>query len=493
MIRTLNENYSLAWLQMSTISLFTLIGSLLTVLHFISTHVNASRSRIETVCESINTKSEQIFNAPQILLQASVNSVFTAKDNIHRSLSTAIDVFENILVWLISMYKSTFRCLLSLAVHSVLSIVMLITKPLQKVAEGVTSILHLDDGSGQAMDWTQSLNKTQMQIDEWFKNDDAIVRQWIDKPFSKLQGQLNSTFDSWHPPALNLAHTNSSQPCQPDPLMTAIDVVEHGLKFFVYIVIGVLVGLILVCTIVNVVAIRVRHRQIARARSIYLAFDEKPHDKREEMDRYVWTLSSTMLSWQKRKNKVHQLLHFMSHPMVVYCLVVGTAGLIMTYGLAWLVETKSHALFDEFANKTEEWAKNATAQWTGAVTHQFENINTWIGQAESDLNEHAFGVIRSSAIAVNDTLGIVVKEIHNLIQSALGGTPLEQPAQEVIQCLLLNKIESIEQGLTWIAGHSNVHLSRVDVPQFDSIIMGPAMQASIHEHINLNDSSFVLA
>jgi prophage DNA circulation protein len=98
----------------------------------------------------------------------------------------------------------------------------------------------------------------------------------------------------------------------------------------------------------------------------------------------------------------------------------------------------------------QRWTVNATSQWTRATTNQFDEMNQWIQATELDLNNHAFGMIKDSAITINDTLTNVVNQVQDLIQTVLGGTLLETPAKELTQCLLLTKIENIEQGLTWI-------------------------------------------
>lgn len=473
MLRTLHEEYALAWLQISTISLFTLIGSLIYLLNYISTRINYSRSRLETVCGSLNTISEQIYNAPSILLQASMNSVNTAKENIHRNLSTAIDVVENVTVWLVSMYKSTYRCLLGLAIRSIFLVVTRIAGPIQQVAESVTSFLHIGESSTIPLDWTQSLNNTQARVDEWFRKEDETIRLWVGKPFNLLQTQLNTTFDSWKPPSMNktLITNNSSntfqlleqQPCQSDQLLSAINQVEQDITYFIYILIGVLVGLVATCTVVNLIVIHFRHHQVAQARALFIKVSQTDiiQSTQDLLDKYIWTILTTMLPWQKRRQKLHQLLHFMSHHIIVYCLVVGIAGLCMTYGLSWLIETKSQEIYAEFAAKTQEWTTNATAEWTSTASNQFSSINEWLNKTELDLNDHAFGIIKSSAIAINDTLTNVVDQIHSLIQTVLGGTLFEAPAKELTQCLLLTRIENIEQGLTWIVSISAFYFTEI--------------------------------
>lgn len=434
---TLNEKYSLAWLQMSTIVIFTLVGSLLYILSHLTEYMQVSRSKLGTVCDSINTTSEQIFNAPSILLNATLKSMLTSKENIHRNLLAVVSILESCIVWLVQTYKSTYRCLLGLALHTVLSLVTQIVEPLQKAAQGITSLITgVNFVSG---DWTQSLTNTQTKIDDWFKNDNDIIQEIINKPFQLLQTQINDTLSKWQPPKYQLTSLQpQEQTCDTVSLLESLNHAEKELSNYIIIFIAILLGSLLVCILLNIWMIRFRHKQVAQMRALILRlFRASPIDKEE---------GPVLLD----NDTTYRLFYFISRPIAVYCFFVGTIGLITTFGLVRILETKSQALYQQFTVETQQWALDASSQWTDYAVNEYQNINYWIAETELNLNQHAFGVIKNTAITINDTLGNVVDQVQNLIHTVLGGTLLEEPAKDLTHCLLLTKIENIEKGLTWV-------------------------------------------
>ncbi|KAI8095726.1 hypothetical protein BDF21DRAFT_470565 [Thamnidium elegans] len=448
---TLNEKYSLAWLQMSTIVIFTLIGSLFYILSHLTEYMQASRSRLETVCDSINTTSEQIFNAPSILLNATMKSMLTSKENIHRNLLAVVSILESCIIWLVQMYKSTYRCLLGLAVHTVLSLVTQIAEPLQKAAQGITSFI--TGGNFVNGDWTQSLTNTQTKTDDWFKNDDDIIQQMINKPFQLLQTQINDTLSEWKPPTYQLTKLQpQEQTCNTVSLLESLDHVENELTKYIKILIGVLLGTLLVCILFNIWVIRFRHKQVAQMRALILRLFRTSTIDEEEgpvlLDNYTAT-TTELFPWLQKTN-LYRLFYFISRPIAVYCFLVGTVGLIATFSLVHILETKSQELYQQFTVETQQWTLDASSQWTDYAVNEYQNINHWITETELNLNQHAFGVIKNTAITINDTLGNVVDQVQDLIHTVLGGTLLEEPAKDLTHCLLLTKIENIEKGLKWI-------------------------------------------
>lgn len=455
---TLNERYALAWLEISTISILTVIGSLFYVISNITTFMTGSRSRLETVCDSIQTTSAQIYNAPSILLNATMISMITAKENIQQNLSTAISVLQSCVIWLVQMYKSTYRCLLGLAVHSVLSVVTQITGPLQKAAQGITSFV--SGGNFMTGDWTQSLKDTQNKVDDWFKNDDDVIQKLIDKPFQLLHAQINNTFTGWEPPIYSSVSSSQqeAQVCNSQDLMDSLNHVEYELKKYVYVFIGLLFGILLFCILSNLFVIRSRHHRVTQARAMIVRWLRTTPTSPQECEKMLqaYTSADTLIAWDEKNHPIYRLLYFMSHPIAMYCLVVGIVGVITTFSLVWVLEMKSQTLYQDFTNQVQTWSMDASSQWTQSAALQYNNINYWINETEFDLNHQAFGVIQSTAITINDTLTNVVDQVKELIVTVLGGTLLETPATDLIQCLLLTRIENIEQGLTWIVSIKNI-------------------------------------
>lgn len=487
---TLNEKYALAWLEISTISILSVIGSLFYVISNITTFMNGAKTRLETVCDSIDTTSAQIFNAPSILLNATMVSIITAKENIRRNLIAILSVLQSCIVWLIQTYKSTYRCLLGLAVHTVLSILTQITEPLQKAAQGITSFI-TGNTNFFGGDWTQSLTDTQNKVDDWFKNDDDVIQRLIDKPFQLLYLQINTTLNEWKPPQYNTIQlTQGKKVCDSKDLLDSLGYIEYELKKYIFIFIGLLFGILFFCIISNLFLIRSRHYRVVQARAMMVRLFRAKVTTKEECENLLqeYSSSESFIPWHKKRHGIYHFLNFMSHPIALYCLVVGIVGLITTFSLVWIIEMKSQQLYKDLTNQTQRWSLEASSQWTQSAMVQYNHINYWINETEFDLNNQAFGVIKSTAITINETLTNVVDQVRDLIVTVLGGTLLESPAKDLTQCLLLTKIENIEQGLTWIIDHAYIKLTRVNIPQINELtLLGPKMQDSIEKHIQIDD------
>lgn len=428
---TINEIYALAWLDMNTITLFSMIGSLFYLKNHYTLIFQKSRFRLETLC---GTSEQLLFNSQ--LVNSTIHSVDVAKANLQRNLLSLIQIAESCIVWLIHTYKSTWRCLLHLAVQLVLSLVTQIAEPAQNIIQGVSSILHLPTSTNN--NWTQSLNSVQSKIDQWFENDKDIIFKTINPLFQNLQSHVNSTLETWQPPPFQISASPFS--CDTTQLNHAMDTVENEINATIGMVMGGVVALLLICILVNIVIARFRYNRVVQAHALFL----KQVTTREpslQLDRYLWS-SYTLLPWQKRNTRLHRFIHFINHPMVVYCGLFGIGGLCLTFLVGYLLETKVNGVFDA---AIDGLTMNTTA------TQQLHELNEWVNKAELGLNQHVFGIIKSFAVTINDTLANVVNEIQNFIHSVLGGTLLETPVQGLTECLIINKIESVEQGLTWIA------------------------------------------
>jgi hypothetical protein len=79
------------------------------------------------------------------------------------------------------------------------------------------------------------------------------------------------------------------------------------------------------------------------------------------------------------------------------------------------------------------------------------------------------GWVGTATDAVNDTLNTFVDETNKVLDVAFGNTPLRDPIQEVLNCLILLKVQGIQKALTWV--HDNAHINMPALPN-DTFSMG---------------------
>ncbi|KAF2214888.1 hypothetical protein CERZMDRAFT_110447 [Cercospora zeae-maydis SCOH1-5] len=117
-----------------------------------------------------------------------------------------------------------------------------------------------------------------------------------------------------------------------------------------------------------------------------------------------------------------------------------------------------------FTDKVILQLNNASEQWAVGTNAIINNTNT-------DINHDVFGWVNTTTGAINNTLNVFVDEMTGALNTTFGGTILYDPILEVLNCLILLKIQGIQKGLTWVSEHA-----KIDIPLLrnDTFSLGTA-------------------
>ncbi|KAI7371416.1 hypothetical protein KC354_g590 [Hortaea werneckii] len=132
--------------------------------------------------------------------------------------------------------------------------------------------------------------------------------------------------------------------------------------------------------------------------------------------------------------------------------IAGLLGCLCQYILLKSIEKETPKLENQiigFADKVIHQLNNASQQWAIGTNSIINNTN-------ADINEDVFGWVNTSTNAVNDTLNTFVDGMVDALNTTFGGTVLYEPILDVLNCLVLLKVEGIQKGLTWVSDHAHV-------------------------------------
>ena len=141
----------------------------------------------------------------------------------------------------------------------------------------------------------------------------------------------------------------------------------------------------------------------------------------------------------------------------LFVLSLGIAGLfsslcqyILLKSIVKEVPKLEHEL-GSFADTVVNSLDVASQQWaTGA--------NGIINDTSTMINHDVFGWVNTSTTAVNNTLNVFVDDTMKVLNETFGGTILYTPILDVLNCLVLLKVQGIEKGLTWVSDHAYIEL-----------------------------------
>jgi len=144
--------------------------------------------------------------------------------------------------------------------------------------------------------------------------------------------------------------------------------------------------------------------------------------------------------------------------------IAGLLGCLCQYILLKSIEKEVPALTNEvgaFADKVMFQLSNASEQWAVGTNKVISDTNVQI-------NDDVFGWVNKSTHAVNHTLNVFVDEMTGALNVTFGDTILYEPILEVLNCLVLLKIQGIQKGLTWVSDHAHVDFPLMDANIFSS-------------------------
>ena len=167
--------------------------------------------------------------------------------------------------------------------------------------------------------------------------------------------------------------------------------------------------------------------------------------------------AASPLKLPKRQVLARWVIAYATSPPALLVLSLGITGLIAClcqYILLKAIVKEVPALANEvenFADKVVTSLSNASTMWADSTNQAISGVNNGI-------NTDVFRWVNTTTTALNGTLNAFIEEATKIMNTTFGGTVLYEPVTGLFNCLIGLKVNSIEQGLTWVSSHAHVDL-----------------------------------
>ncbi|KAI7864344.1 hypothetical protein BDF14DRAFT_1232026 [Spinellus fusiger] len=499
------EHCLIACLNSGTLALLMVLFA---VIHFqvlVQQAFHDTYARLDSICYKVNTTLFQVKRIPDTIYLQTLDTLQITIENTRKILLVLVSVSQSTLLWTIGVYKSGYRCLLALAINTLLSLATQLAEPLQQVAntlfdgvknsmEAITTPLNVLFGSNvhiphlnaPTSNWTSSLETLRSTVHDW-TTDSTLTDTLVEQPFEEMKRMINTTMRGWDllmiRPLGNTMETTDSV-CHPEAVKQRIALMEDKMAAFIWTMIIAIAIAMVLCTMITFVHYGCCRFMRQQRHTTQVCSPNTMAPTPTEMHRvhlgclHHKPLDQKPFTLYMPKRIKHESLHGLMHKMdwwmgylgnsrSLYLLGVSLFGLFVSYWFQWILKEHIHQQAHAVEEYFRMWTTNMTSDAIQMVYHQTEQdlyeLNLWISDVETDINKHTFGFIQSIALSLNTTIAGVVSHVHTFIESTFGDTFLAEPVQDVIQCLVLVKLENIERGLTWIIQHAHIDLARVNI------------------------------
>ena len=522
----LRARLSQVWINRWTILLLLVLARVLILIGSLRDDINTAESKALSACTSVESMGSTMASMPHYLSQGTnelaAKGVTKAVNGLEEMLFMTITGVEEIFVFVVNMMYGTYECLITFAVggaaHVAVQVAEDVTKFLNttlgnvgKDLEGGVSTFQNDfnsflkDLSSIPSIFGGSVNPPTIDLSKQIAELNNIqlpdsINQGLDKlnssipsfadvqnftntmlrlPFEEVKKLLNEslgpyTFDQSIFPVPNkeaLTFCGDSDGIN-DFFDTLYGIAEAARKIFIGVI---LTFAVLACIPTALLEIRRWRKMQDRARLIKSDVHE-PLDVIYIVSRPFTAITGLKLASNfgspRRQVLTRWFIAYITSTPALLCLAIALAGLfscLCQYILLQAVSKEVPALASQvgqFADKVIVALNNASSSWANGT-------NAAILAENNKINQDVFGWVNTTTSTLNGTLNTFINETTTVLQKAFGGTVLEDPIQQVFNCLIGLKVQSIEKGLTWV--QDNAH---IDFPLFpDDIFSAGASKA----------------
>lgn len=311
----------------------------------------------------------------------------------------------------------------------------------------------LDDVSIEVDPILKDLKDLEQKID--YDNVKNVAKEAIAVPFDMVKRLLNESYGTWE-----FDHTVFPVPEKESLSLCSNSTVEGSFEVLFRIAanakiisIAALVFLaVMACGAMAFWEFRRFHRQLFKSQTLV---DRAPMDITYLASRPftagtgLW-LSEKLSGDRRRKFLMRWVLAYATTYTALFVLTLSMAGAfscLCQWIIMQAIQRESPALADavgDFAGHVVTSLEQASTKWA-------KDSNSIILEFQGDMNDNMFGRVRNATHAANDTINKLDDTMHEGVSKAFGGVPpLEQFLNDVLGCLIGNKLELVQEGLTWV-------------------------------------------
>ena len=139
--------------------------------------------------------------------------------------------------------------------------------------------------------------------------------------------------------------------------------------------------------------------------------------------------------------------------LVLFLAIGGFFACLCEYIILKVIETKVPELTNEvgnFADKVVSTLEGSSASWAS-------DTNNVIAKEAHNINTNLLSWVNISTSAINGVLDAFISNTTSVLNDTFGGTPLQNPVNEVFNCLIGLKVAGLQNGLNWVSEHAQVN------------------------------------
>ena len=177
---------------------------------------------------------------------------------------------------------------------------------------------------------------------------------------------------------------------------------------------------------------------------------------------------------QSKHIHIRWFFSYVFHPPALACFLIGFVGLltvqIQLIALDPIANSYRNKALSSATNFSDSIASAMNANMLNQSAVYVNQVNSEVDGIQSTINDGVFGWVNSTTSTLNTTLNNFYSDVQEIVETIFGGTPLEQPMQDFVFCIVGSKVDALTSALTFM--HDNLHVNMPRMNQ-STLLLSP--------------------
>jgi len=514
----LRARLSQIWINRWTILLLLVLVRVMLLIADLTDNVGSAKSKALSACTKVEDVGSAMASMPHYL-SAGVNSM--AATGIEKAVSAMVTVLDlmlqgvqGLILFFINFLTATYVCLITAMVHGSLDVVASVTedatkafnKIIDKVAGEVGDIADnlegglndivkgikdsifggalpdipkvdfsgpIDDLKGfdvDSKDFVKDVRKLNDDLPD-FAEVQNMTKEAIAIPFNWVREKINETYGNYtfDRDVFPLASKEKMTFCSNNDTIQDFFKGLYDLINKARIIFIVLLVILAVIVIVPMAWYEIKkyRRQQQHARLVEAnAYD--PMDVVYIVSRPCTSTAGIKFASRfrgRRQILVRWCIAYATTFPAMFVLSLAIAGFFSCLCQYILIQAVRNEV-PKIAGKVGDFAGDVVGSLKSVSDGWANDANGVVKGLNDDINGDVLGYVQNATGAVNETLTLFLDTMDDGLNAVFKGTVLMAPIKTVLHCVIGIKIESVQNGLSWVHDHAKVSLPLFDKDTF---------------------------
>ncbi|KAK0719012.1 hypothetical protein B0T21DRAFT_295239 [Apiosordaria backusii] len=510
----LRARLSQLWFNRWTVLLILVLVRVLLLTGSLNDNIGDAKVKALSACTKVEDVGSAMASMPHYL-SVGVNSM--ASEGIEKAVSAMVQILmmiltgvENLVYFVINMYVGTWACLIAALIHGALEVgakgIEAATKVMNDAIGTITgqiaeAIGDVQNGLNTVRDAVKNIgnlpfgpsiniptidisrpiadlkdikiNSTEL-VDDIVKLDKKVptfdqvenfTKNAIAVPFQFVRERLNASFGNYQfdKTVFPVAQKQALSFCSSNSFLNDFfqSLFEIVAKAKIAFLVAIPILAILAIIAMGWIEIRRWRKEKERAR----VFTENGFDPMDvvyiagrPMTAGAGIWFGSRFGMTGRKNiLVRWAVAYATSLPALFVLALAMAGFFSCfcqYLMLRAIQNKAPELADQVGN----FAGDVVGTLQAVSTDWADGANGVILNLQNEINNDVLGHVTNATKAINNTLNTFDEEISKAVETVFKDTVLFNVAKDIVGCVILRKLDTVEKGLTWVHDHARVTL-----------------------------------